>query len=174
MKRVNDFEAAAPEIEVKARAPGGGKRAGGEGDEAAFFVAAEETNWFFQNSGGGKKKGLGVLGPAERAGGDGEGCLGLKSDDFALKLAQKGEGPATSGGQEATGESDPLAEANGVSFFVVKMKDGAFLFREKKFKSVGAEVEHGTAKRGSGHRLVKAVSGSDGKAFAESGRMSWE
>jgi hypothetical protein len=53
-------------------------------------------------------------------------------------------------------------------------ESGARLLGQKKFEGVGAEVEHGTAKRGIGHTLVKAVSITDGKAFAESRRTGWE
>jgi len=75
---------------------------------------------------------------------------------------------------ESAGKCDTLPEAGGVGFFVVDAEGGAGLFGQKKFEGVGAEVEHGTAKRGISHTLFKAVIFTDGKAFAESRRTGWE
>ena len=75
---------------------------------------------------------------------------------------------------KAAGQSHSFPEAGGVGLFVMDAESGARLLGQKKFEGVGAEVEHGTAKRGIGHTLVKAVSFTDGKAFAESRRTGWE
>jgi hypothetical protein len=111
---------------------------------------------------------------AQGAGGNGDRFVGLEEADFLFELGQKGEGASAGGGLESAGKCDTLPEAGGVGFFVVDAEGGAGLFGQKKFKGVGAEVEHRTAKRGIGHTLVKAVIFTDGKAFAESRRTGWE
>ena len=98
----------------------------------------------------------------------------MKGAYFTLKLPKNGQGTEPSGGLKAAGQSHSLPEAGGVGLFVVDAESGAGLLGQKKFEGVGAEIEHGTAKRGIGHTLVKAVSFTDGKAFAESRRKGWE
>jgi hypothetical protein len=75
---------------------------------------------------------------------------------------------------KAASQSHSFPEAGGVGLFVMDAESEAGLLGQKKFEGVGAEIEHGTAKRGIGHTLVKAVSFTDGKAFAESRRTGWE
>ena len=79
--------------------------------------------------------------------------MGLEEADFLFELGQKGEGASAGGGLESAGKCDTLPEAGGVGFFVVDAEGGAGLFGQKKFEGVGAEVEHGTAKRGISHTL---------------------
>jgi len=93
---------------------------------------------------------------------------------FTLKLPKNGQGTAPSGGLKAAGQSHSLPETDGIRFFMMNPQGGAGLFGKEKFEGVGAEIEHGTAKRGIGHTLVKAVFFTDGKAFAESRRAGWE
>ncbi len=100
--------------------------------------------------------------------------MGLEEADYLFELGQKGEGASAGGGLESAGKCDTLPEAGGVGLFVMDTESGARLLGQKKFEGVGAEIEHGTAKRGIGHTLVKAVSFTDGKAFAESRRTGWE
>ena len=100
--------------------------------------------------------------------------MGVKGAYFTLKLAKNGQGTEPSGGLKAAGQSHSLPETDGIRFFMMNPQGGAGLLGKEKFEGVGAEVEHGTAKRGIGHTLVKAVSFTDGKAFAESRRTGWE
>ena len=111
---------------------------------------------------------------AQGAGGDGNRFVGLEEADFLFELGQKGEGASAGGGLESAGKCDTFPEADGIRFFMMNPQGGAGLFGKEKFEGVGAEIEHGTAKRGIGHTLVKAVSFMDGKAFAESRRAGWE
>ena len=111
---------------------------------------------------------------AQGAGGNGDRFVGLEEADFLFELGQKGKGASAGGGLESAGKCDTFPEAGGVGFFVVDAEGGAGLFGQKKFEGVGAEVEHGTAKRGISHTLFKAVIFTDGKAFAESRRTGWE
>jgi hypothetical protein len=98
----------------------------------------------------------------------------MEEADFLFELGQEGEGASAGGGLESAGKCDTFPEAGGVGFFVVDAEGGARLFGQKKFEGVGAEVEHGTAKRGISHTLFKALIFTDGKAFAESRRTGWE
>ena len=111
---------------------------------------------------------------AQGTGGDGDRFVGLKEADLFFEPGQKGKGAMAGGRPNAAGKCDTFPEAGGVGLFVMDTESGARLLGQKKFEGVGAEIEHGTAKRGIGHTLVKAVSFTDGKAFAESRRKGWE
>jgi len=156
MTGVDDFEAPAAEVDVKSGGAGGGELACGEGDEATFGVAGEEGNLATEDARGWKKEGLAIAGKAKSAGGDGDDFAWMKNADFALEAGEESKSASRGSGLDFSSESDTLAEAYGISFFVMEAEGGAGLFGEKEFKGVGAEVEDGGADGRAGHKEVKA------------------
>ena len=156
MTGVDDFEAPAAEVDVKSGGAGGGELACGEGDEATFGVAGEEGNLATEDARGWKKEGLAIAGKAKSAGGDGENFVGMEKEDFALEASEESESTKAGGRPNFSSEGDTLAEAYGISFFVMEAEGGTGLFGEKEFKGVGAEVEDGGADGRAGHKEVKA------------------
>jgi len=156
MAGVDDFEAPTAEVDVKSGGAGGGELACGEGDEATFGVAGEEGNLATEDARGWKKKGLAIAGKAKSAGGDGDDFAWMEKEDFALEAGEESKSASRGSGLDFPSESDTLAEAYGISFFVMEAEGGAGLFGEKEFKGVGAEVEDGGADGRAGHKEVKA------------------
>ena len=99
---------------------------------------------------------MAIVGATKRAGGDGDDFAWMKNADFALETGEYTKSTKAAGGLDFTGESDAFPKAYGIGFFVVKTEGGAYLFGEKEFEGVGAEVEDGGAKGRGGHREVKA------------------
>jgi hypothetical protein len=94
---VDHLQTSSAQIDVEAGTGAAGKVPGRKGDEPAFLVAAEKLYRDTEDLGGRKKEGFGVFGPAKSAGGDGNGSVGSKGQNFSLKLGQNPQGPLASG-----------------------------------------------------------------------------
>jgi len=74
---------------------------------------------------GWKKKGLAIAGKAKSTGGDGENFVGMEKEDSTLEASEESESAKTGGRPDFSREGDPLAEAYGIGFFVMKAEGGA-------------------------------------------------
>lgn len=151
-KGVDDFEAAAAQIDVESGVGGGGEAAGSEGNQAPFFLAGQDGDFLAEDASSRKKEGFGVGGTAQRAGADGHHLIGAKGANLAVQGGDLAQSAAAGERVNPLGQGNTLAEADGVSFFVVNSKGRADLFGEQKLEGIGAEVEDGTAKGEIGHR----------------------
>ena len=151
-KRVDDFEASAAEVDVEAGVGGGGEATGSEGNQAPFLLAGQDGDFLAEDASSRKKEGFGVGGTAQRAGADGHHPIGAKGANLALQGGDLAQSAAAGERVNPPGQGNSLAEADGVSFFVVNSEGRADLLGEQEFEGIGAEVEHGTAKGEIGHR----------------------
>ena len=120
------------------------------------------------------EKGVPVSGSTEGAGGDGGHLLRAEGFDLFLEGRKDTQGATNGGGLEFSGDGDAFSQPDGVGFFMKDAEDALLLLGQKELEGVGAEVEHGPADRGKGHRSFKAPCRPVGKTFGRPRRKGSE